>query len=119
MANENESDEDASTVLQPDISIICDSKKLDEKGCKGAPDLVVEILSPYTAKKDIIRKFASYEKFKVKEYWIVNPEEETITVFKLNEESKYGRPEIYCKNDKIQVGIFNDFLIALKDIFLE
>ncbi|HOJ10445.1 MAG TPA: Uma2 family endonuclease [Clostridiales bacterium] len=117
LVDEGESDDDASTVLQPDIVVICDRTKLDKAGCKGTPDLVVEITSPYTAKKDVIRKFAAYEKFGVKEYWIVRPEEETVTVFKLSNENKYGRPEIYCRNDKIQVGIFDDLIIQLEDIF--
>lgn len=119
MAGEGESDDEASTVLQPDIVVICDRSKLDKRGCKGAPDLVVEVISPHTVKKDIIRKFDSYEKFGVKEYWIIRPEEETVTVFKLNKENKYGRPEIYCRADKIQVGIFNDLIISLEDILRE
>ncbi len=66
-----EKNDEITTVVQPDITIVCDKSKLDKKGCKGSPDLVIEILSPYTAKKDMKEKHFLYEKFAVKEYWIV------------------------------------------------
>jgi len=62
-------------VVEPDITIVCDSSKLDEKGCKGSPDLVIEILSPSTGKNDKLIKFNKYEKAGVKEYWIVEPDQ--------------------------------------------
>jgi Uma2 family endonuclease len=71
------------TVVQPDISIICDPRKKTEKGCLGAPDLIVEILSPSTSKKDLNEKFRLYEKHRVKEYWIVDPGNKYIRIFHL------------------------------------
>jgi len=69
------------TVVQPDICIICDKTKLDERGCIGAPDLIVEILSPSTTKKDLNDKYRLYEENLVKEYWVVNPDAKSIEVF--------------------------------------
>lgn len=83
------------TVVQPDIVVVCDESKLDEKGCNGAPDLIVEITSPSTAQKDKLHKFNLYEKYGVKEYWIVEPESKIMSVFVLQEDKRYGRPEIY------------------------
>jgi len=96
---EGESDDEASTVVQPDIIVVCDKTKLDSRGCKRAPDLVVEILSPYTAQKDITKKFERYERARIREYWVIRPEEMTVMVFELGEDNKYGRPDIYSKED--------------------
>lgn len=84
MGNENEID----TIVQPDISVICDSSKIIEKGCLGAPDLIIEILSPSTSKKDLNEKFQLYEKHGVKEYWIVDPGNKYIRVFQLLTDNK-------------------------------
>jgi Uma2 family endonuclease len=113
----DEADEEIATVVQPDIVIVCDPVKLDDRGCKGSPDLVVEIVSPNTGQKDLKEKFILYEKVKVKEYWIVHPVENTVMVFKLNETGQYGKPEMYGANDQIQVGIFNDLTIDLNLVF--
>ena len=69
----NEPDDEIETVVQPDLLVVCDDKKLDDKGCRGAPDLVIEILSPATASKDCILKRALYEKHGVREFWLVDP----------------------------------------------
>ncbi|KRQ86399.1 hypothetical protein ABG79_01780 [Caloramator mitchellensis] len=113
---EGEEDSNCKNVVQPDISIICDISKLDERGCKGSPDLIIEIISPATIKRDLKDKFYLYEKAQVKEYWIVYPEEKTIIIYKL-ENGRYGRPEIYSEEDKIKVGIFQELNICLGEIF--
>lgn len=112
----DESDEEIKTVVQPDIVVVCDDKKLDDKGCKGAPDIVIEILSPYTAKKDLITKYRLYERHKVKQYWIFDPATEEVVIFKLKND-KYENPEEYNKKDKIKVDIFTDLEIDLNTIF--
>jgi len=99
------SDDKIYTVVQPDICIICDESKLDDKGCIGAPDLIVEILSLSTVKKDIEDKYKLYEENGVKEYWIVQPNDETLTVFML-ENGKYQHKGIYTRGSKVNVGIF-------------
>lgn len=111
------SEKDIKTVVEPDIVVICDKSKLDNNGCKGAPDLIVEITSPSTARKDRVEKFNLYEKYGVKEYWIVEPDLKIVNVFALQENNRYGRPEIYTEDDKIKVSIFDDLSIDLKDVF--
>jgi Uma2 family endonuclease len=118
MPLEDEKDEDTKSVVQPDISIICDKNKIDSKGCKGAPDLIVEIVSPSTFRKDVKDKFFLYERSGVKEYWLVYPNEKTLMVYKLGENGKYGRPEVYSEEDNVKVGIFQELNIELKDIFI-
>lgn len=110
-------DDDIGTVVQPDIVVVCDKSKLDDRGCIGAPDLVIEILSPATAAKDMKEKFALYEKYGVLEYWMVQPLDKTVMVFKSGEDKKYGKPDIYIAGDEIKVGIFDDLTIDLKAVF--
>ena len=105
------------TVVQPDICVICDLSKLDDLGCCGAPDMIVEILSPSTQKKDINEKFNLYEENGVKEYWIVHPNDKTINVFLLQENGKYDDGVIYERVGKVPVHIFDNYLIDLQDIF--
>jgi Uma2 family endonuclease len=112
------SDKDIETVVQPDICVVCDLSKIDRRGCIGAPDLIIEILSKGTATKDVKDKFEVYEESGVKEYWIVSLTERLVNVFRLNEEGKYvpdHRP--YVPSDTIRVGIFSDFSIVVDDIF--
>lgn len=78
------------TVVQPDICVICDQEKLDKKGCIGAPDLIVEILSPGNSKKEMKDKYELYQEQGVKEYWVVNPAEQNILVYVLENEKYIG-----------------------------
>ena len=105
------------TVVQPDISVICDLSKLDEDGCLGAPDMIIEVLSPSTAKKDWNEKFNLYEEHGVKEYWIVHPKDKAITVFLLQDNAKYDAGILYEREGAIPVHIFDGYLIDLSDIF--
>ena len=109
--------EDIKKVVEPDITIVCDKTKIDAKGCNGAPDLIVEILSPSSIKMDRFEKFNRYEKAGVREYWIVEPEGKLVSVFILQDNQRYGRQEIYAEDDKIQVSIFPDLLIELSAVF--
>jgi Uma2 family endonuclease len=115
-ADKFDDDEMVTTVVQPDIVVICDKTKIDEKGCKGAPDIVIEILSPETGDKDKKEKFALYEKQGVKEYWLVDPFDNTVMVFKLKK-NEYGKPEVYAKNDHITTNILKGLKINLKLVF--
>ena len=112
----DEADEEIESVVQPDIVVVCDINKLDDRGCKGSPDIVIEILSPHTAKKDFVTKYHLYERHKVKQYWIFDPETEGVVVFKLKD-YKYGKPEEYKKEDTIRVDIFPGLEIDLSTIF--
>ena len=97
-----EEDDEIKTVVQPDIVVICDPSKLDEKGCKGSPDLIMEILSPSTASMDHITKLNLYEKNRVSEYWIIHPTDKIVMVYRLLENGKYGRAEVYSGVDKVK-----------------
>jgi len=112
-------DRDIKTVVQPDLMVVCKREKLDSRGCLRAPDLIVEILSPFTSSKDSVKKFNLYEREGVREYWVVRPDEQTVAVFKLGSDNRYGRPEMYTGEDKIKVGIFDMLVIDLQDIFRE
>ncbi len=82
------------TVVQPDICIVCDLSKLDERGCNGAPDLVVEIVSPQNARHDTVTKFELYQASGVKEYWIVQPETRHIFIYTLIDGKFIGLPPL-------------------------
>ena len=103
-------------VTQPDIFIICDESKITEEKIIGAPDLIVEIISPSTAKKDLNDKLTLYEEFKVPEYWIVFPKEELIWKYQFDDsKNKYLEPtEYFSKDDFIQ---YKDLEIKIEDIF--
>jgi Uma2 family endonuclease len=114
--SEQDQDERIAHVVQPDISIICDSHKMDERGCKGVPDLIVEILSLGTAQRDRGDKFRLYEKYGVREYWIVDPIYETIEVYLL-QGNRFAERQVYAKGDVIKVSIFEDCQMNLHDVF--
>lgn len=78
----DEADAEIDTVVQPDLVVVCDSAKLDERGCRGAPDWVVEVLSPSTAGHDHVRKLALYQRAGVGEYWLVHPTDHIVTVYR-------------------------------------
>lgn len=89
-----ESDDQVNTVVQPDLAIICDPARLDDRGCRGAPDWIIEILSPTSAAHDQIRKRALYERHGVREYWILHPLDRVLTIYRLGADGAYGRPDV-------------------------
>lgn len=111
-------DNDVDTVVQPDISVFCDKDKLDDRGANGAPDLVIEILSPSTASKDLKEKFFLYEMVGVKEYWIVDPSNKTLSVFILNEDGKYERGVVYAGEDLLKTILFEGLEIKMEEVFV-
>jgi len=114
-------DVEIDTVVQPDICIICDLEKLDDAGCLGSPDLIVEVLSDSTAKKDYNEKFNLYEENGVKEYWIANPASKTIEIFSLINK-KYESLGLFNESEgqKEVVGkLFPELKIPLSSIFSE
>ena len=117
LAERDEHEDEIMTVVQPDISVICNPAQIDNRGCKGAPELIVEILSPGTFKKDITEKLALYEHHQVKEYWIVHPFEHSIQVFRLHEDFTYGKPAIYTGYDMLPVNLFPGLEIDLAAVF--
>ena len=100
----DEQDEQVRTVVQPDISVICDEKKLDKKGCRGGPDFIIEILSPHTSLKDQRYKVALYERHGVREYWTIHPDDKVLTIRLLDADGKYGIPQILPMHGQVNVS---------------
>ncbi|MDR1762554.1 MAG: Uma2 family endonuclease [Dysgonamonadaceae bacterium] len=114
--NGEKDDDKIDTVVQPDLCVICDPSKIDERGCLGAPDLIVEVQSAATAKYDLNDKFNIYEAAGVKEYWVVFPYEKSIVKFVLQADGKYDKGTKF-DTGTIPVGIFEDESIDLKEVF--
>lgn len=110
--------EDIDTMVEPDISVVCDPSKLDDYGCKGAPDLIVEILSRSTRKYDRITKFELYRRAGVREYWIVDPDEKDVQAFALDG-GRYFVKGNGTAEDKMKVDILEDCVIDLSAVFSE
>lgn len=116
LVKERKEDKDVFTVVQPDICVICDMSKMDERGYAGSPDLIIEIISPSTAKKDIDYKYKLYEENGVKEYWIVFPDSNAIDQYHLIDE-KYQRKDLFVKGQILTSTAFPDMRINLEDVF--
>ena len=110
---------DVDTVVEPDLSVVCDREKLDGKGCKGAPDMIIEILSPSTHRHDRITKYNLYQRAGVREYWIVEPETQTVQVFLRNADGFLLPYESYSRTDVAKVNALNGCFIELSKVFSE
>lgn len=110
-------DEEITTVAQPDISVVCDLSKIDQLGICGAPDLVIEILSPGNSKKEVCIKYELYKEAGVKEYWIINPVEENLVVYILKDESKFIGTKMYAGGDIISSAAITGLQVHVTDIF--
>lgn len=108
--------QDSDTMVEPDISVICDLDKLDDIGCQGAPDLVIEILSPSTRRHDRITKFNLYQRAGVREYWIVDPVDQSVQSFVL-ENGHYTARDLAGTGEKIKVNVLKDCVIDLTAVF--
>ena len=113
----NDSNDEIDTVVQPDIFVVCDPEKLDDHACKGAPDLIVEILSPSTLKRDITTKYELYQRHGVKEYWLVYPNDRTLLIYKLSDENRYVAPEVFGEDDSVPVPLLGDLVIDMGKVF--
>lgn len=111
---------ESTDVVQPDVFVVCDRAKITDDGCVGAPDLVVEVLSPSTAKKDRLVKLALYQRCSVPEFWLIDPANLTIEVFRL-ESAGYTLPDVYSAEDDdfVPVGIREGLELKLSDIFVD
>jgi Uma2 family endonuclease len=105
------------TVVQPDLVVVCDKSKLDDKGCVGAPDMVIEILSPSTEEYDKVEKFDQYLQAGVREYWIVDPVSKTVMVNILDDKKYYSAT--YAETDTVPVHVLEGCVIDLADVFAE
>ncbi len=116
LPRKSKEDREIITVLQPDICVICDHEKLDERGCVGAPDLVVEILSPGNNSKELKHKYEVYEESGVREYWVVSPQDQTFTVYKLVNDS-FQATRIMVEGDVVKSVAIEGFSLDLSDLF--
>jgi len=108
LPRKDEADAKVETVVQPDLSIICDQSKLDKLGCRGAPDWIVEVLSPSTALMDMNTKRSLYEQHGVQEYWIIHPEDRWTMVYTLDVQGRYGKPDVFGMDEPTAVQLFPD-----------
>lgn len=112
-----EKDEEIYNIVQPDLSVICDPSKLDEQGCKDAPDLVIEIISPFTAKKELNEKFNLYERSGIPEYWVVFPKFNVVVVYSLDDEGRYQKSGEFTSDQVLSTKLFPGLEIKLEDVF--
>ncbi len=107
------------TVVQPDLCVICDLSKIEIQGCKGAPDMTVEILSPGNSQKEMRTKKRLYEENGVKEYWIVDFDREQVFQFVLNDSGIYDAPKIYLSDEVLECVLFPELKVNLAELFAE
>jgi len=110
-------DDKTYTVVQPDLCVVCDAEKLDDRGCHGAPDLVVEILSPGNSKMEMTDKFDVYQESGVREYWLIDPLQRIILSYIRNDQGKFIGQRPLSDEDSIQSHIFPDLVIPLSEVF--
>ena len=110
-----QSDEQTDTVVQPDVMVVCDPAKIDRRGIRGAPDLIVEVLSPSTAGHDQVLKRRVYERAGVQEFWLVHPTDRVVTIYTLGKDG-YGKPEIQELVGSTPVGVLEGVEIAWDDL---
>jgi len=112
-----EEDESDDTVVQPDITIICDRKKIGPEGGRGAPDFIAEILSPSNTAIEMERKFHLYREAGVREYWVLDTEHKSLHVYNFKDNAIF--PRTYRSTDFARVGIFEDLEISLEPVFAD
>lgn len=105
--------QDNINYVEPDISVICDKEKIDEKGCQGAPDWIIEVTSPSNPQNDYGIKLFKYHTAGVREYWIINPQKKSVMVYDLENDQKSNQ---YSFDDVISACIYEDFHIAVSDL---
>ena len=110
--------EDIFTVVQPDICVVCDPEKLDKAGCVGAPDLIMEILSPGNKKKELQDKYEVYEESVVKEYWVIHPEEQMLMKYTLTD-GKYVASKLFASGEVVASACLEGFQLDLEEVFGE
>jgi Uma2 family endonuclease len=109
-------DEDIITVVQPDLCVVCDPSKIDKRGCIGAPDIVVEILSPSNTRKELKNKYEVYEEAGIKEYWIVSPQDHSFLVYTLKD-GRYVPSRLMAEGDVVTSAVLEGFSLDLEKLF--
>ena len=114
--------DEVDSVVQPDLAVVCDPAKIMPRGCRGAPDLAVEILSPWTSKKDLAEKHALYERHGVREYLILDPAGRWVHLYRLAADGRYGEPEVLLLEEgrpapRVRLGVLPGFGLDLARLF--
>lgn len=109
--------EDVITVVQPDICVVCDRRKIDKAGCIGTPDIVVEILSPGNNKTELQNKYDVYEENGVQEYWIVSPQDKTFFKYILNQDGVYFPSKLLTTGSEVTTPVLPCFVMSLEEVF--
>jgi len=117
LPHRSKEDKDIITVVQPDVCVICDPAKLDDKGCIGAPDIVVEILSPGNNRKELMNKYEVYQESGVKEYWMVVPQEKAFWRYTLNSDGQYITTRPLTAGDLVTTPVLPGFTLDLEELF--
>jgi Uma2 family endonuclease len=112
-----QSDDAVRSVVQPDIIVVCDPSRLKGHGCVGAPDWAIEILSPYTSRKDMVLKLSLYERHGVREYWIIDPGNRCVHVYSLGENGRYPEPGLFVEKAVIRSTVCPGFQVELEELF--
>jgi Uma2 family endonuclease len=112
-------DDQTGDVVQPDVFIVCDKNKLDGRFVRGAPDVVVEVLSTRTARKDQTSKLALYESSGVREYWLLHPEDRVLTIYTQDSEAHYGRPRVLAAEGSVELLTMPELSVDFEDVFAE
>ncbi|MEI6875060.1 MAG: Uma2 family endonuclease [Spirochaetota bacterium] len=118
----DEEDDEVDTVLQPDLLVFCDRSKLRSPNARGAPDLVVEILSPSTQRKDLNEKFRVYERAGVCEYWVVDPFARSLCLYRPGAPGRFDRGELHERSDRperVESRVLEGFSIDMQKLFAE
>ena len=115
----DEPDEAIETVVQPDISVVCDLTKLDDRGCRGAPKLVVEVLSPSTAGRDHLVKRELYERHGVEQYWLVHPIDRLVTIYRRTDSAQFGAPDMSEARGVVAIEGFAGLAIDWDQVFAD
>ncbi|MCH7400589.1 Uma2 family endonuclease [Belliella kenyensis] len=116
LTTRSQKNEEIDTVVQPDICVVCDWEKLDEMGCIGAPDLIIEILSQGNNQTELINKYNIYEESGVKEYWIIHPAEQTVFIYTLIDD-KYVPSKLFTKGHQVTSSVLIGFELNLDRVF--
>lgn len=104
---------DSHTYVEPDLSVICDKSKLDDRGCNGAPDWVIEIVSPNSQRMDCLVKLLKYRDAGVREYWIVNPEKQTVMTYFFEDEEDSAQ---FTFTDDVPVNIYDGWSVNIAEL---
>lgn len=118
-AKDGDTPESVDTMVEPDLSVICDRSKIDEYGCKGAPDFIIEILSPSSRRHDRLVKLNLYQQAGVREYWIVDPENRAVQVFLRDDSGFFRIHEDYGREDTAKVDVLEGCFVELCRVFPE